>query len=441
MSAEPPRAPTPGSIPDRTRPAPRTREGPTPGAPTPGAVPDHGPAPAPLAGLRVLELANFMAGPFCATQLADLGADVVKVEQPGVGDHARKNPPLVAGRDGAGFMSLNRNKRSIALNLKAPEGKTAFRRLVERADVLIENFRPGTMDDLGFGPEALHALNPRLVVCSISGFGQTGPWRERAGLDLIAQAASGLMSITGQPGAAPAKAGVPVADLTTGLYAAFSVLAALRERDRSGLGQTIDLSLFECALALGVWETGLYFATGEVAGPLGSAHRASAPYQAFRCADGYITIGGATPANWLALCRVLGHEEWAEDPRFATATDRKANEVVLAELIESATIAQPRAHWQRRLDEAGVPAGPIYRYDEALAAPQTVARGLVSTVEHPAAGPHKLVSTPIHLSRTPPGAPSAAPLLGQHTREVLLDAGLSDADVDLLLDAGVAAGP
>src|SRR5688500_16236963 len=228
-----------------------------------------------LEGYRVLELTNFMAGPFCGMQLADLGADVVKVEQPGVGDHGRRNPPIVGG-DGAAFQSLNRGKRSLALNLKAPAGRQTLLRLVERADVLIENFRPGTMADLELDEPRLRLLNPGLVYCSISGFGQTGPWREKAGLDLIAQATSGLMSITGEPGGAPVKCGVPVADLTTGLYAALSISAALVARARSGVGQHIDVSLYESALSLAIWESQLYWSTGEVSEPLGSAHRSTA---------------------------------------------------------------------------------------------------------------------------------------------------------------------
>jgi crotonobetainyl-CoA:carnitine CoA-transferase CaiB-like acyl-CoA transferase len=394
----------------------------------------------PLEGVRVLELANFMAGPFAGMLLSDQGADVVKVEQPGVGDASRHSPPLVNG-EGAGFMSINRGKRSLAINLKAPEGKAAFRRLVEQADVLIENFRPGTMNDLELGPDALLELNPRLVFCSISGFGQTGPWRERAGLDLIAQATSGLMSITGEPGGAPVKAGAPVADLTTGLYAAFSIMAALRERERSGRGQYVDLSLFECALSLGIWETGLYFATGEVAEPLGSAHRASAPYQAFRCADGYITLGATTPAIWAGMCRALGLDELHDDPRFATNIVRKKNEHELAELIEQVTRTQPRAHWLARLDAQGVPAGPINRYDEALAAEHTLARGMVADVEHPRAGKQKLVASAVHMSRTPPRRPRAAPLLGEHGEEVLAEAGLSSGEVSALITSGVVAKP
>jgi formyl-CoA transferase len=391
---------------------------------------------APLEGIKVLEIANFIAGPFCGAQLADLGADVIKVEQPGVGDHSRKSPPVING-DGAGFMTLNRGKRSLALDLKSEAGRAAFLRLARTADVLIENMRPGTTRDLGIDDATLRPLNARLVYCSISGFGQTGPWSQRAGLDLIAQAMSGLMSITGEPGGAPVKCGAPVADLATAVYGALSIVSALYERERSGLGQYLDLSLFECGLALGVWESSLYFATGEVAGPLGSAHRASAPYQAFRCADGHITFGATTPPNWRGACRVLGLDELVDDPRFATPTARKQNEKQLAGLIEAVTLTRPREHWQALMDEAGVPCGPILRYDEALAAEHTQARGMIGEVDHPRAGRSRIVASPIHLARTPPRRPRPAPLLGQDGRDVLAEAGLGPAEIDDLLAKGV----
>jgi formyl-CoA transferase len=390
----------------------------------------------PLEGIKVLELSNFIAGPFCGAQLADLGADVIKIEQPGVGDASRRSPPLVKGGDGAGFMTLNRGKRSIALDLKSDLGRAAFMRLAATADVLVENMRPGTMRDLGIDEPTLRPLNPRLVYCSISGFGQTGPWSQRAGQDLIAQAMSGLMSITGEPGGAPVKCGVPVADLTTALFSALSITSALYERDRSGKGQYLDLSLFESALALGVWETALYFATGEVAGPLGSAHRASAPYQAFACADGHITLGATTPANWRNGCGALGLDHLIEDPRFATPTARKQNEHELAALIEAVTVTQPRAYWQRLMDEGGVPCGPILGYDETLAAEHTLARGMVAEVEHPTAGPSRLVASPIHMDRTPPRRPRPAPLLGQHSHEVLREVGLDDTELARLVESG-----
>jgi formyl-CoA transferase len=391
---------------------------------------------APLEGVRVLEIANFIAGPFCGAQLADLGADVIKVEQPGVGDHGRRFPPVING-DGAGFMALNRGKRSIALDLKSDLGRATFLRLAATADVLLENMRPGTTADLGIDEPTLRRLNPRLVYCSISGFGQTGPWSPRAGLDLIAQAMSGLMSITGQEGGAPVKCGVPVTDLATALYGALAIVAALHERERSGVGQYLDLSLFESGLSLGVWETALYFTTGEVAGPLGSAHRSSAPYQAFRCADGYLTFGATTPSNWRGACRALGLEALVEDRRFATPTARKQNEKELAALIEAVTVTRPRAHWQALMDEVGVPCGPILRYDEALAAEHTLARGMIEPVDHPRAGRSRIVASPIHMDRTPPRRPRPAPLLGQHGRDVLAEAGLSGDEIEQLVAAGV----
>ena len=393
----------------------------------------------PLDGIKVLEVTNFIAGPCCGAQLADLGADVIKVEQPGLGDHSRRSPPVVNG-DGAGFMTLNRGKRSIALDLKSDLGRAAFLRLARAADVLIENMRPGTTRDLGIDDATLRPLNPRLIYCSVSGFGQTGPWSQRAGLDLIAQAMSGLMSITGTPGGAPVKCGAPVADLATALYGALSIVSALYERERSGRGQYLDLSLFESGLALGVWESALYFATGEVAGPLGSAHRSSAPYQAFRCADGHITFGATTPSNWRGVCRVLGLEDLVDEPRFSTPTGRKQNEKELAGLIEAVTITRPRQHWQALMDQAGVPCGPILRYDEALAAEHTRARGMIGEVEHPRAGRSRIVASPIHMARTPPRRPSPAPLLGQHGRDVLAEAGFDAAEIDDLLEKG-ALGP
>src|SRR5262249_11640094 len=282
-------------------------------------------------------------------------------------------------------------------------------------------------------------LNPRLVYCSISGFGQTGPWSQRAGLDLIAQAMSGLMSITGTPDGAPVKCGAPVADLATALYGALSIVSALFERERSGLGQYPDLSLCESGLSLGVWESALYFATGEVAGPLGSAHRSSAPYQAFRCADGYITIGATTPANWRGACRALGLEGLVDDPRFSTPTARQRHEQELAGLIEAVTVTRPREHWQALMDGAGVPCGPILPYDEALAAEHTRARGMIGEVEHPRAGRSRVVASPIHLARTPARRPRPAPLLGQHGRDVLAEAGFDQAEIDDLVAKGALA--
>src|SRR5919199_6229550 len=335
----------------------------------------------PLEGIRVLELANYMAGPYCGMLLADMGAEVIKVENPQGGDFSRLTAPLVAG-ESAGFMAMNRNKQSVALDLKAPRGHAIFLDLVRTADVLIENFRPGTMDDLGIAYPVLAEINPRLIYSSASGFGQTGPYRHRAALDLIVQGMSGLMSITGEPGRPPVKVGVPIADLTAALFGANAILAALYVRDRTGEGQRIDVSLLESALALEVWETSGYFATGEVPEPLGSAHRVSAPYQAIRTADGYITVGATSPRNWAAFCAAMGLQHLEHDERFATVAARRARYQELAAIIEEITTTRPSAHWYRLLEEAGVPCGVLNRLDQVVADEHVQARGFVVELEH-----------------------------------------------------------
>ncbi|HLH74073.1 MAG TPA: CoA transferase [Chloroflexota bacterium] len=396
---------------------------------------------APLAGIRVLELANFMSGPFCGLQLADMGADVIKVEPPGTGDNGRLNVPYLPGGDGAGFHALNRNKRSLALNLKTPEGKQIFRRLVRTADVVLENFRPGTMDDLQLGEAILRSENPGLILCHISGFGQTGPYRERAGLDLIAQGMSGLMSITGEPEGAPVKVGVPISDLATALYAAYSIVCLLFERQKTGQGRTLDLSLFETDLALEVWETAGYFANGETPGKLGSAHRASAPYQAFRTRDGYITVGAGAPRLWTATCEVLGRPDLIDDPRFVSMAARKRNEAELAALIESILIQDDSATWIERFDRAGVPCGVINTVPQALNDPQTTARGIIAEVDHPKAGRIKLVASPIHISGETLPVRRPAPMLGEHGVEILESLGWSRNEIASLIEGKILAVP
>ncbi len=390
----------------------------------------------PLTGVRVLELANFMAGPYCAMLLADLGADVIKIENPDGGDHSRATPPFLDGQS-AGFLALNRNKRSLALNLKHPEGRGIFLKLADRADVVIENFRPGTTRDLGIDYETLSARNPRLVYCAVSGFGQTGPYSHRPGLDLIIQGMSGLMSITGEPGRPPVKVGVPVADLTAALFAANAIQAALLARERTGLGQYIDISLLEAAVALEVWETASFFATGEVPGPLGSAHRVSAPYQAFKTADGYITIGATTVRHWTIFCQVLGLEHLEKDPRFATLAARKANEKVLAELIEAVTQTQTSEYWYRRFEEAGIPCGIINTIDRVAADEHLQARGFIVDLPHPTLGRVRATGSPIHFSRTPVRLGRAGPLLGEHNAEVLGELGFGPDEIARLEAEGV----
>jgi formyl-CoA transferase len=385
----------------------------------------------PLEGIRVLELANYMAGPFAGMLLADMGADVLKIENPKGGDFSRTSPPFVNG-ESAGFMALNRNKRSVTLNLKHPRGRELFLRLARDADVVLENFRPGTMADLGIDAATLRALNPRLIYCSASAFGQTGPYRQRAGFDLIAQGMSGLMSITGEPGGRPVKVGVPIADLACALFCTYGILSALIARARTGAGQEVEGSLFESAVALAVWETSGYFATGEVPRPLGSAHRASAPYQAVRTRDGYVTIGAQTPNTWLAFCRAIGKPELADDERFRDNPRRMANLPALIEIIEAVTMTRTSAEWYALLEEAGVPCGVLNDYAAVAADPHLNERGFFIDVEHPRAGTTRATGFPVRLSATPARLRRPAPILGQHTAEVLTELGLSDAEIAAL---------
>ena len=380
-----------------------------------------------LDGIRVLELTNFMAGTFCGMLLADLGADVIKVENPKGGDFTRNAAPFLDGQS-AGFLAVNRNKRSIALDLKADRGREIFLDLVRRSDVVIENLRPGTLDDLGIGYAVLSAINPRLILSSASGFGQTGPYKDRAALDLIVQGMSGLMAITGEDGRPPVKVGVPISDLAAAIFGAYAILAALRVRDREGVGQHIDVSLLESAIALQAWETSSYFATGEVPRPLGSAHRVNAPYQAFKTADGYVTIGATTPGNWHAFCETLGLESLENDARFSKVSERRRNYKELAALIEDVTVTRPSDHWYRALERSGVPCGVLYSLDQVLSDEHVRARGVVREVEHPKLGMVRVTGSPVRFSRTPVRVERAGPMLGEHTRAILGELGLGDAD-------------
>lgn len=397
-----------------------------------------GPLRTPLDGIRVLELANYMAGPYCGMLLADLGAEVIKIENPRGGDFSRQTGPFLQG-ESAGFIALNRNKKSVTLDLKSDAGRSLFLDLVKTADVLIENFRPGTMADLGIDYPTVSALNPRLIFSSASAFGQTGPYSQRSGLDLILQGMSGLMSMTGEPGRPPVKVGVPIADLSTGLFGALAILAALRWRDTSGLGQQIDLSLYESAVALEVWETSGYFADGRVAEPLGSAHRVSAPYQAIRTADGYITVGATTPRNWTSFCAALGLQHLEHDERFAVVSSRRARYEELAELIEAVTRTKPSDHWYHLLEEAGVPCGILNRIDQVLADEHIAARDFVHDLPHSTIGSVRVTGSPMHFSRTPVTLNHAGPTLGEHTASVLGALGLDEKTLAALEEQGVVA--
>ena len=387
-----------------------------------------------LDGLRVLDVTQVMAGPYCAMVLADLGADVIKIEPP-AGDSTRVMPGAV-GLDSPSFNGVNRGKRGLVLNLKSAEGRGVFLRLARSTDIVIENYRPGVMAALGLGYETLAAENPRLIYASISGYGQTGPQRGKGGFDLVAQGVSGIMSVTGEPGGAPAKAGVPLTDLGAGLFALVGILAAVEHRHRTGLGQQIDASLVDAGVALSVWEATEYFAGAGVPTALGSAHRMNAPYQAIRCADGFITLGAANDRLFRRLCDLVGHPEWLERAEFATNAARVANRARLAAEIETITSRQPCGHWLALLDAHDIPCGPINDYAHVFADPQVRAREMVVETEHPSLGRLRTLGSPIKMSETPPDVGRRAPLLGEHTDQVLREAGYDVAEIAELRRAG-----
>ncbi len=380
-----------------------------------------------LDGIRVLDVTQVMAGPFCAMLLCDMGADVIKVEPPG-GDSTRRMPGAV-GTDSPSFNAVNRGKRGVVLDLKHPDGRAAVRRLALASDVLVENYRPGVMAKFGLGYEELAAEHPGLIYASISGYGQTGPTSGKGGFDLVAQGVSGLMSITGEAGRPPVKVGVPITDLGAGLFAVTGILSALLARARTGRGQRVDTSLVDAGVALSVWEATQYFSGRGVPQPLGSAHRMNAPYQAIRCADGYITVGAANDRTFQGLCDALKHPEWAREADFADNASRVTHRAALAARIESVMATEPRDHWLTRLETHGVPCGPINTYADVMEDPHILARDLVVDTDHPTLGRIKTLGTPVKLSDTPltPGRP--APMLGQHTDEVLREIGLTTQDI------------
>ncbi len=395
----------------------------------------------PLAGLRVLEVTQIMSGPTCGLLLADMGADVIKIEKLQGGDDARAYRDPQVGGVSAPFMMMNRNKRGLALDLKSPQGRALLLRMVKNADVLVENFRGGTMDKLGLGYEVLKAQNPGLIYCAITGYGRTGPYADKGGFDLIAQGFAGLMSITGEAGRPPAKSGNAVSDMNAGILGALGILAAFIHKLKTGEGQVVDTSLSDAALQQTYWHAAVWFATQKSPEPTGSAHILTAPYQAFEASDGWINIGGANQANWERICEVLGHPEWKSDARFATNRDRMAHLGVLVDLMNAVVRTRTREQWQAAFDAAGVPAGPVHTIGEALSHPQTMARGMVVETDHPQAGATRAIGCPIHFSASPDRSSTHAPLLGQHTREVLREFDVSEAEIDALVAEGVIAEP
>jgi formyl-CoA transferase len=390
----------------------------------------------PLDGIRVIDLSRVLAGPFATMLLADMGAEVIKVEEPGRGDDTRAWPAFVGG-ESTYFMSVNRGKKSLTLDLKAPAGKAILRRLLAGADVLLENFRPGTLERLGFGYEAVRGMNPRLVYCSISGFGESGPEAGRPGYDLIVQGESGIMDLTGFPDGPPVKVGNSIADLTAGTMAAHGVVLALLARERTGAGQKVEIAMLEVMASLLTYQGQAYLATGTSPRRRGNQHPSIVPYEVFEAADGYLTVGVANNSLWSRFCQALGEPGLAADPRFDTEARRVENRDALVPLLGRIFREAPVTHWLERLGRAGVPAGKIRTVGETLESEHLRARGALVSVTHPTAGALRMVGPPIRLHGTPGAAAGPAPLLGQHTEELLTGRlGYSPAEVAALRAAG-----
>ena len=399
--------------------------------------------PRPLDGLLVLDLSHVLSGPFATMILADLGADVVKIERPGWGDLARGNGPFFGqgeGRRSAYFMSINRGKRSVALDLERPKGKALFLRMVEVADVVLENFRPGAMAKLGLDYDALRRRNPRLVYAAISGFGQTGPYAAKPAFDVIVQGMGGIMSVTGEPGGGPVRPGTSLGDITASLYTVIGVLAALRERDRSGQGQMLDIGMMDCQVAILESAMSRYLATGEIPRPLGTRHPIATPFQAFKSSDGYVVVAimGGERNQWELFCSAIGRLELMDDPRFQDGFSRSQHYDALEPIFNEAFLQKSTQEWLDEFTALGIPCGPVNTIDKVAADPQVQHRGMIAEVRHPALGPVKTVGSPLKLSRTPPVLDRAAPDMGEHTDEVLKALlGMSDAELASLREEKV----
>lgn len=399
------------------------------------------PPPAPLAGIKVIEVGVAMAGPFCGMTLGDYGADVVKVERVGVGDETRHWPPYFPGEVGYYFAAANRNKRSLAIDLKRPEGVEILRRLAAEADVLVDNFRVGALDALGIGYEALAAINPRLIYCAISGFGPSGPRRHERANDIFMQAFSGNMSITGEEGRGPVKAGISIADMGGGMFGVIGVLLALQARNSSGRGQRVDTSLMEGQLAMLSYHLTSYFATGRAPVRRGASSQLSVPYQAFQAKDDWVIVAAFTQRMWQGVCTGIGKPEWAADERFATSDRRAANRATLIPMLAEVFATGTVAEWVARLSAQGVPCTSVNSIDKVVVDEQVAARDMIVEVEHPTAGKVRMAGLPVKLSSNPGSVRRHAPLLGEHTAEVLDEIGISAAQVEALLASGIVGAP
>ena len=390
-----------------------------------------------LDDITVLDLSHALAGPFASTMLGDFGARVIKVEPPGTGDISRAWGPPFYGSEPAYFVNLHRNKKSVAIDLKHPEGKALFFRLMERSDVVLENYRVGTLEKLGIDYERARARHPGIIYCSVSGFGQTGPYRDRAALDLIVQAESGMMSVTGEPGGRGVRCGVSIADMTAGMYAAFGILTALHAREKTKRGQFIDVSMLEGQLGLLHGMIGAYLADGIVPQPMGTAYKALLPYQTFRTKTRDLALAVGSDKLWRIFCPLLGIEDMLDDPRYATNAARAANRESLIARLGAVFLTKSYEEWEAILLPAGIPMGAINTIDRVVDHPQVEARGMLVEHEHPVAGTVRMVGVPVRLSETPGAIRTPAPLLGQHTDEVLRDRlGLDDEEIERLRRAG-----
>jgi formyl-CoA transferase len=391
----------------------------------------------PLSGVRVLDISQVMAGPYACMLLGDLGADVIKIEPPGTGDQTRGSMGFkMKGPDSLGFLNMNRNKRSVTLDLKTEAGKQVLLRMVKDADILIENYRPGALRRMGLGYDDLKLINPKLIYTSISGFGQSGPWADRPGFDLMAQAMSGVMSVTGYPDSPPVKAGVPVADIGCALFAIYATLAAYIGVKNTGQGQYVDAALFDSAMAFSVWDICDYWGTGKPPEPLGTANKMTAPYQAMACSDGYFVMGANNQKLWVQLCTLMQRTELLDDPRFSNISQRLANRQALQDELEKTFITKPKDYWVETLLANGLPAGPILSYPEAFGSEHAQVRGMRMEIDHPIEGKVPNIGFAVKLSGTPQQVRRHPPLLGEHTDEVLAELGIGEDELGELRAQG-----